>query len=48
MHEKAPPEVFTLVLEELKELFGGGNGNVKAKMIAGGVRIVTVVTYLAT
>ena len=35
MHEKAPPEVFALVLEELEELFVGGNGNVKANMIAG-------------
>ena len=38
MHEKAPPEVFTLVLEELKELVGGGDGDVKANMIASSFR----------
>jgi hypothetical protein len=38
VHEKAPPVVFTLVLDKLEELFGGGNGNVKANMIAGGFR----------
>ena len=30
-----PPEVFTLVLEELEEFFGGGDGNVKANMNTG-------------
>ncbi len=34
-HEKAPPEVFTLVLEELKELFGGGDRHVETNVIAG-------------
>jgi hypothetical protein len=38
VHKKAPPKVFTFVLEELKELFGGGDGNIKANMIAGGFR----------
>ena len=33
-----PPEVFTLVLEELEELFGGGDGNVKANMNTGSFR----------
>ena len=35
-HEKAPPEVFTLVLEELEELFGSGNRHVGTNVIAGG------------
>ena len=35
-HEKAPPKVFTLVLEELKELFGGGDRHVETNVIAGG------------
>jgi hypothetical protein len=35
-HEKAPPEVLTLVLEELEELFGGGNRHVETNVITGG------------
>ena len=35
-HEEAPPETFTLVLEELEELFCGGNGHVKTNVITGG------------
>jgi hypothetical protein len=35
-HEKAPPEVFTLVLEELKELFSRGDRHVETNVIADG------------
>ena len=38
VHEKAPPEVFTFVLEELEELFSNGGRNVKTNMIACGFR----------
>jgi hypothetical protein len=36
MHEKAPPEIFALVLEELEELIRGGDGNVESNVIARG------------
>jgi hypothetical protein len=35
-HEETPLEIFTLVLEELEELFGGGYGHVETNNIAGG------------
>ncbi len=37
-HEETPPVVFILVLEELKKLLGGGNGDIKTNMIASRLR----------
>ena len=34
--EEAPPEIFTLVLEELEEVFGGGYRHIKTNVIASG------------
>ncbi len=36
VHKKAPPEIFTLVLEELEELISGGDGNIEMNVIARG------------
>ncbi len=38
VQKKAPPEIFTRVLEELEELISGGDGNIETNVIARGFR----------